>query len=131
MHPFLERSIEDAQSIEDLEVSLEFLLSPGCRVWTGPDGKKFFIETRALVDRVKGLRIVVYPKEHSPPHFHVEGAGISASFAIEDGALLCGSIKKGDAECIELWYQTSNPKLIEVWNATRSTDCPVGRIPEK
>ena len=128
MHPFLRRSIEEARSVEDLEASLEFLLSSGCRVWTGDDGKKFFIETRALIDRVKGLKIVVYAKEHAPPHFHVEGAGIDASFAIENGALLRGTIKKGDAECIELWYQTAKHRLIEVWDATRPTNCPVGPI---
>jgi Domain of unknown function (DUF4160) len=32
--------------------------------------------------RIRGLRVVVYPNEHRPPHVHVRGAGTEAVFVL-------------------------------------------------
>ena len=33
--------------------------------------------------RVGGLRVVVYPNDHRPPHVHVIGSGCEASFRLD------------------------------------------------
>jgi hypothetical protein len=32
--------------------------------------------------RISGLRVVVYPNDHRPPHVHVLGAGVEAIFEL-------------------------------------------------
>ncbi len=32
--------------------------------------------------RIDGLRVVIYPNDHRPPHVHVRGAGIEAMFML-------------------------------------------------
>lgn len=33
--------------------------------------------------RAKNLRVVIYPKDHNPPHVHVIGPGMEAKFLLE------------------------------------------------
>lgn len=119
-----EAAINDSRTLEDLTVVLGALLSGGYSVWE--DGSLYHI--RQLVAKVNGLRIEVYAKEHAPPHFHVSGGDIDASFAIADGTFLNGKIGRREQELLKWWYACSREKLIEVWNETRPSDCPVGPI---
>jgi hypothetical protein len=118
-------AIRRARTADELALALERLIDGGFAVWF--DGS--LIETRQLVARVRGLRIEIQSREHPPPHFHVRAPGLRVSFAIEDCRLLEGSISGRDRALIEWWYGHSRPLLIEVWNATRPADCPVGPIP--
>lgn len=68
-------------------------------MWT--DGR--LLNTRALVDAVGTLRIVIHLNEHPPPHFHVTGNGINASFAIDDCALLRADIGSRERQLVEYW----------------------------
>lgn len=109
----------------DLQGSAEcllFLLSGGFAIWQ--DGR--LLEVRELVERLDGLKIVIYAREHAPAHFHVKVAGINASFAIDDCRLLNGEIPARQRQLIEYWYGSA--RLIAVWNSTRPTDCQVGPI---
>ena len=36
----------------------------------------------ATVDRIRGLRVVIYSNDHRPPHVHVIGAGKEAVFEL-------------------------------------------------
>jgi len=116
--------IEAAATVHDLALTLERLLGGGYAVWT--DGTLY--HARQRVDSVNGLRIEIYPREHAPPHFHVVSGDLRASFAIDDCRLLEGDIASRDRALVRWWHQHSRRKLIEVWNATRPTDCPVGQI---
>jgi len=83
---------------------------------------------RQLVDRLNGLTITVLPREHPPPHFHVVGLGINASFSIFDGVHLTGDISPKQRKIIEFWYIRSRALLVLSWNETRPSNCPVGPI---
>jgi len=83
---------------------------------------------KVRVDRILNLRIEIRLNEHSPPHFHVCGDGIDASFSIEDGSLIAGHLRPKHNSLVRSWYKRSKPKLIEVWNSTRPGDCSVGPI---
>ena len=126
----LKRRPEQACTVADLAAHLELLLNSGCYVWTEPNGEQILIEARALVGRINGLTIHIYSDEHAPPHFHVKSAEIDATFRISDCSPLRGSVDRKTSELIDYWYLNmgGRSKLIEDWNKTRPTDCPVGEI---
>jgi hypothetical protein len=86
----------------------------------------FLLENKGLVARVNGLKIVIYPDEHAPPHFHVKSPNINASFSIESCTKLKGKISPQDLNKVKYWYKYSKSLLINVWDSTRPTDCEVG-----
>jgi hypothetical protein len=116
--------IRAAKTLDELALVLERLLSLGVVVDEG--GRLKFI--RALVDRVEGLRIVIWPRDHAPPHFHVEAPGVSAAFTISDCSPLSGRLSKQQEALVRYWYLDARPKLVEHWNRLRPSDCPAGPI---
>ncbi len=120
--------LETAESLEDIAENLTAFIADACYILEDEEGKPFIVEARQLFDSIGGLKIELYAKEHAPPHFHVKGNNIDASFVIESCELLNGSISTKDRKKIEYWHKYSKPKLIEFWNKTRPSDCPVGSI---
>ena len=86
------------------------------------------LEAKALVDRLDGLKIVIYPKEHPPPHFHVVGGDTDASFRLDTGELIGGIINTRNKKKVQYWFsqQQARKALLHVWNSTRPDDCAVG-----
>ncbi|MBI1175768.1 MAG: DUF4160 domain-containing protein [Sideroxydans sp.] len=82
-----------------------------------------------LVDKTHGLRIEIRIDEHPPPHFHVVCQGEDASFSILDGRRLSRNrgLEKWDGH-VRDWWTAHQSVLIERWNASRPTGCPVGPI---
>jgi hypothetical protein len=126
MSPYqeLDQRVRGASSLRDLVAALEILLTGGYAVWT--DGQLY--EIRQLVERINGLRVEIFAREHAPPHFHVRGGDIDATFAIEDGRFLNGSIDGRSLRLVQWWYERGKPLLIETWNQTRPDNCPVGEL---
>jgi hypothetical protein len=107
----LDKEIVEASSVEETLPALEHLLSGGYNVWS--DGSLYFIKER--VARVNGLSIYVYPKDHPPPHFHLRGGGIDASFSIQDCTLLNGSVSPRHLALIKWWHLRVQDKLHATW----------------
>ena len=124
LEELIAQRIQAAESLEALGEILRNLLNEGFSVFA--DGT--LLSTRQRVTQLQGLVLEIYPREHPPPHFHVRGGDVDASFSILDCSLLQGQITRGDLELIQLWHAHSRGRLIEVWNATRPSDCPVGPI---
>lgn len=93
------------------------------------DGNHRYYSADAVVDRVRGLKVVIYANEHPPPHFHVIQNGGKASFALDDGRMLeaSGSTRHFQKN-IEAYYINNREKLIEFWNSTRPDGCTVGPV---
>jgi hypothetical protein len=90
-------------------------------------GQRFLIEEE--IDRFKGLVIHIFGLDHPPPHFCVRYQGESANFNIETGDRLPNNRGLETYERnIRKWWKKNREKLIDRWNATRPTDCPVGPI---
>ncbi|WP_162241336.1 DUF4160 domain-containing protein [Methylobacterium sp. Leaf113] len=108
-------ALADPDIREDLDKQYKKLLSKGIRP--------------RLVARIDGLSVKMWADEHPPPHFHVDFQGNSASFSIVTGDRLAGvrGLEKYDKQ-IRSWWQLNRPALIEIWNTTRPTNCPVGPI---
>jgi len=121
-------------SIDDLAEHLHSLLSSGAYIGVFPGSNKpELVETKVLVERINGLKIEIYSKEHSPPHFHVVAANINASFSLDNCTLIKGKLSPKEKDLIEYWFHKQNAKksLIEVWNRTRTDNCVVGEYEEK
>ncbi|MBI1976153.1 MAG: DUF4160 domain-containing protein [Candidatus Omnitrophica bacterium] len=121
-----EKQIATAETLEELVSVLEVLFNEGYTVDAQGNLYKIFVE----VARVKGLKVEIRHKEHPPPHFHVLGDGVDASFAIVSGELLKGKIDSRRRYLVKWWQQQGCNKLIQIWNSTRPSDCPVGLIAE-
>ena len=119
--------IVNATSLEESIKVLEMLLSKGFSIWS--DGSLYY--TKQLVAQVNGLRIEVFSREHPPPHFHISGGGIDATFSITTCEHLKGKVSGREKDLIQWWYKRSRPMLIKTWNDTRPTNCPVGPIEEQ
>lgn len=120
---------EEMDAFEDLIIYLESLLNEVDDVFF-VDEKRYFGAISERVDTVRGMRIYIYPNEHSPPHFHVRSANVNASFSINDCTRLEGEISNKDYRKIRYWFDSSKPKLIDTWDKTRPTDCIVGNYRE-
>lgn len=105
---------------------LEAILHGHCSVFQESNGDLILLETRQLVERIKGVKIEIYSKEHPPPHFHVKSPTINASFCINSCQKLKGRISNSDYLKIKYWHKHSKNKLINVWNDTRPSGCTVG-----
>lgn len=90
-------------------------------------GQRFL--TEELVANLNGLKIEIFSKEHPPPHFRVLYAGETANFAISDCSKLNGDLKKWEKN-IKQWHSNNKQTLIDVWNKTRPSNCPVGEYRE-
>lgn len=126
MNPYelIENKVKSANGLDELAETLYGLLNGNLAVWE--DGSLYSI--RQLVDIQKGLKMEIYPNEHPPPHFHVKGGGISVSFSIKDCELLEGKLDGRHTALVKWWHERTKDKLIEIWNNTRPTNCPVGPI---
>ncbi|MBK8466401.1 MAG: DUF4160 domain-containing protein [Chloracidobacterium sp.] len=100
-----------------------------CKIDFANDTVALYVE-RALVEKLRGNRIEIRLNEHSPPHFHVVGADYDASFKIENCEHLNGNISARDLRYIRYWFfeMGAKKKLIEFWNSSRPSNCPVGPI---
>lgn len=87
------------------------------------------ILTEKTVANLQGLKIQIFSDEHPPPHFRVAYANETASFSIRDCTKLNGGLKNWERN-IRAWHSANKSKLIEVWNKTRPSDCPVGEYRE-
>lgn len=118
--------IETLESVDDWAEYLDSILHGDCNILYR-NGELILVEQRRLVGVVRGLRIEIYPKEHTPPHFHVKSANVDASFRIDNCTRMNGSINRKDELAIKFWWQKAQHTLINVWDETRPSDCIVGK----
>ena len=74
------KEIEKAHSLEKIAIWLEFLLSDSLTI--ASDGTIGVKGHRQIVERLGALSISIRSREHAPPHFHVDGAGVKHLFPL-------------------------------------------------
>ncbi len=78
------------------------------------------IETKERVDTVRNMKILIYPNDHNPPHFHViaKDGSVNAKFTIDTCELISGTISSKDIKRIQAFHK--HPKTVIVlerfWN---------------
>ena len=123
---FVAKKIEGAQSLEESSKWLAILCSDDCEI--GENGILTLYGRRHLVENIDGLQVTVRSNEHPPPHFHVTGQGIDASFTIETGAHMKGKATAKQLRAVSFWYSRSRLLLVKTWNKTRPSNCNIGPI---
>ena len=109
----------DKEIIDDLQY--EFSLGP----IINDRGQQYL--TEAVIATIGGLRVEIFSLEHSPPHFRVEYQGETANFDICTGERINGELNRW-LRNIRKWHEKNKNYLIEKWNGSRPTDCPVGNV---
>jgi hypothetical protein len=69
--------------------------------------------TVAILD---GVKIVFYPGEHPPPHFHAKIAEFIAQIRIDPVEILKGSLPPNKEHLVLDWASAHRDELLEVWN---------------
>ena len=62
-----------------------------------------------------GIKIYIPPKDHNPPHFHVEYAEFQAQVEIKTGNILAGQLPPRARALTEEWRMLNLDLLLENW----------------
>ena len=77
------------------------------------------------IDRVRDMRVIIYPNDHNPPHFHVKSKNgdVDAKFRIDNGEYISGLISGKDLKRIDAFYNSDKAQIIlkDVWNRYQGT----------
>ncbi len=84
----------------------------------------------SLLASKHGVKIIIYPNDHSPPHFHVLAKGHHPAFSIETGERANNSkgLEGKDRQIKTIW-EAGRHEIRECWNKYRPGDIP-GQIME-
>ena len=69
---------------------------------------------------VMGVRIVIYPKDHLPPHLHARFAEHEAMISIVTGDVLQGSLPKAKLTAVQEWLASRREHVAYVWEEIRA-----------
>jgi len=69
-----------------------------------------------VISRFFGIIIVMYHKDHLPPHFHAKYGGDTGVFSIADLKLIEGHLPKRVISLVLEWAFENREKLIENWD---------------
>ncbi|MCG5237582.1 DUF4160 domain-containing protein [Xanthobacter oligotrophicus] len=82
-----------------------------------------------LVVSVSGFKVEIFANEHPPPHFRVAVGSSTANYTIDDFRRMNGSGEVLRYEkIVKSWWSDNKSALVNTWNSSRPTDCPVGKI---
>jgi hypothetical protein len=81
--------------------------------------------TIAVID---GIVVMIYPRDHDPPHIHAWLAEHRCKLAIWNGALLEGHLPKAKLKQLQEWLEQHRPEVADAWNEIHSGRAYKGRI---
>ncbi len=79
---------------------------------------------------VAGVRIIIYPKDHLPPHLHAILAEHEAMISIVTGDLLEGSLPRAKLRAVQKWLAAHREEVAHVWQEIRALRYQGGMIEE-
>ncbi len=71
------------------------------------------------VGRFNGIRFVLRPLDHDPPHVHAFAEGCDMAIEIWTGRVLAGSLPSGTHEDAVAWVIKHSEMLYNAWKDTR------------
>lgn len=66
-----------------------------------------------------GISILMYYRDHAPPHFHVEAGDESAVFSIDPIILMEGKVSRTTRNKVLAWAAMHQPELRANWELAR------------
>jgi hypothetical protein len=79
---------------------------------------------------IAGVRIMIYPKDHLPPHLHARFAKQEAMISIVTGDLLEGSLPRTKLKAVQDWLMANREQVAYLWQEIRELRYQGGRIDE-
>jgi hypothetical protein len=79
---------------------------------------------------VFGVRIIIYPKDHLPPHLHAKFAEHEAMISILTGDLLEGSLPRAKLKAVQEWLARHRAQVAYIWREIRDLRYQGGMIEE-
>jgi hypothetical protein len=79
---------------------------------------------------IAGVRVVIYPKDHLPPHLHAMLGGQSARISILTGEVLEGDLPRSKLRAVLEWLAANRPRVAYAWREIVERNGSVGRIDE-
>ncbi len=79
------------------------------------------------ISRFFGIVILMYYRDHPPPHFHAQYGEHEAKFAIETGQLIEGYLPRRASRLVTEWYNLHVAELQAAWQRAESRQLP-GKI---
>jgi Domain of unknown function (DUF4160) len=64
---------------------------------------------------IDGIRIVMYPSDHPPPHVHAWKNGRDAQFEIATGRVMEGQMDRKTIRTVQAWITLNQDLLFEAW----------------
>jgi hypothetical protein len=77
---------------------------------------------------IAGVRVMIYPKDHLPPHLHAIFAGNEAMISILTGDVLQGSLPRAKQRAVQEWLAANREHVAYVWREVRARRYQGGRI---
>ena len=81
--------------------------------------------TIAVID---GVRIVIYLKDHLPPHLHAIYGDHEAQISIATGDVLNGALPNAKRQAVQSWLAANREVVSHVWVEIRAHRYKGGRI---
>jgi hypothetical protein len=81
--------------------------------------------TIAIVD---GVAILMYIRDHAPPHFHAKFAEHECKMAILDGAVLEGNLPSNKVRRVREWLKMNRDEVISAWTLLQAGRTFKGKI---
>jgi hypothetical protein len=77
---------------------------------------------------VFGVRIMIYPKDHLPPHLHAKFAEHEAMISIVSGDVLEGALPRAKLSAVQEWLARRREQVAYVWREIRGLRYQGGMI---
>jgi hypothetical protein len=71
-----------------------------------------------------GIYIMMYFRDHAPPHFHASYGAHEALIDIRSGAVISGSLPRSELKLVQQWAADHKDELLQNWNLCRSNQHP-------
>ena len=75
--------------------------------------------TMPTISMFFGMVIVMYWRDHAPPHFHCHYQGYEGSILLETGELVDGDLPRTARRLLRDWTKRHRAELMENWRRAR------------
>jgi hypothetical protein len=72
-----------------------------------------------VISRFYGISILMFFKDHAPPHFHAKYEGKIAVYNIKTREIIAGDIPPHAKKLVKEWLKLHQPALMGNWNQGR------------
>jgi len=76
------------------------------------------------ISRFFGIRVVLWPDDHSPPHFHARYEGREVAIDIRTSRALKGGLRPRAMGMLVEWTELHRPELLAAWESMRRGEKP-------